>query len=98
MYVIRSPKSGFPDLFAAYMGEGGWSHFVIECKVNREDFLRREREELLRLASEHGFTPVLAFRAKGGRRILLDFIAGDKIVRLKNWVASLRRKELKHQS
>jgi len=68
-WVVRQAKSSFPDLVAFKGGET----LLVECKVDRGYFTKREREELVELARRIGAKPILAYR--NGRKIEFEEIA-----------------------
>ena len=58
-WTLRSPMSAGPaDLVAIRKGE----NWLVQCKVSRQYFTKRQRAELLSLAESIGSRAVLAFR------------------------------------
>jgi len=69
-YVIRHPRSAFPDLIAIRLIDGQTRVELIECKVNKNGFSPRERIDILTLSDTLGATPYLAYRI--GRKLFIE--------------------------
>jgi len=62
-FVARQTRSAFPDLIAIKKGKA----LLIECKVDKRHFTKREREELRALAERLGVEARLYWRE--GRKL-----------------------------
>ena len=58
-FVVRSAGSKFPDLIA--LDKDGKA-YVIECKINRRSFTRRELDDLKALAEKYKCIPLIFYR------------------------------------
>ncbi|MCW4032569.1 MAG: restriction endonuclease [Candidatus Bathyarchaeota archaeon] len=63
--VIRAARSAPVDLVCLKNGDS----LLIECKANKSEFGKKNREELLKMAKKAGAKPILAYRDK--RKIFL---------------------------
>ena len=72
-YVIKRPRSAFPDLVAmrALKSIPHTSTIkLIECKVKKEYFTKREREEIIALGKRLNAKTYLAYRV--GRKLMIE--------------------------
>lgn len=63
--VIRAARSAPVDLVCLKNGDS----LLIECKANKSEFGKKNREELLKMAKKAGAKAILAYREK--RKIFL---------------------------
>lgn len=74
-YVIKRPRSAFPDLvvmkgFQSIPHTGAIK--LIECKVRKEYFTKKERTELVALGKRLNARTYLAYRV--GRKLVIESV------------------------
>jgi Holliday junction resolvase len=75
-YVYRSPQSRGPaDLLALKKGQ----ILLVQCKLSRNGFSKKEKLAITELAEQVGGTPLLAYRAKkNGPIVWINLTSGDE--------------------
>lgn len=80
-FIMRSPRSGSPvDLVAIRKGEA----LFIQCKTYKGHFTDKERIELIELSESVGAIPLLVYKEKKTRRLVIQRLYEEK-TKLEVW-------------